>query len=139
MSEGLPPRFRPGCAAPAAVTRFTKPRERSDRRGSPRTRGLDARWDRLSKRYRRANPFCEESARRGIDAPVEVVDHIIPREERPDLAYEWSNLQSLTARLHDGWKQEMEAYARRTGQIHMLPEWCKNPSSRPQHFRLLGA
>lgn len=85
----------------------------------------------MSLRFRRQNPFCRFCAQEGNDAGlVDVVDHIKPRREYPDLKYVWKNLQGL-CRRHDGLKARMEAYARETGQLEALPFWCEAIENRP--------
>jgi 5-methylcytosine-specific restriction endonuclease McrA len=57
------------------------------------------------------DPLCEFCRAAGHDKPATVVDHIIPRSERPDLAYSLDNLRSCCVschnrrtRLHEGGK-----------------------------------
>ena len=50
-----------------------------------------ARWTNLSKRLRKASPFCESC---GATTDL-VTDHIIPLSERPDLAYEPLNCRVM--------------------------------------------
>jgi len=69
-------------------------------RGSVRERGYTARWDRVSKMFRRANPLCKRCEETGRTTPAEEVDHIIPVKERPDLQFDVTNLQSLCKRHH---------------------------------------
>lgn len=45
------------CGEPSAKSRCPEHRP-ADRKASPRQRGYDAAWDRLSKRARRLQPFC---------------------------------------------------------------------------------
>lgn len=121
-----PPRFK-RWLPPAATKRMA----RREFRPPPQERGLDERWNRMSRRYRRQNPFCRMCEQEGQDAVlVDVVDHIKPRLEYPDLTYEWRNCQGL-CRRHDGLKARLEAYARETGQLEKLPFWCAALENRP--------
>ena len=43
---------------------------------------------------------CRECARSGRIVPTAEVDHIIPRIDRPDLAFDFDNLQGLCKRHH---------------------------------------
>jgi len=52
-------------------------------------------WIKLRDKRRSESPICVECERKGMIRPMKVVDHIIAVEERPDLALEYSNTQSL--------------------------------------------
>lgn len=52
-----------------------------------------ARWQRLSRRLRRLQPWCDQC---GTKDRLQV-DHIIPVSERPDLEYVLANLRILCA------------------------------------------
>jgi hypothetical protein len=107
---------------------------------SPRSRGYDAAWDKLSLRYRTAvKGMCEECARRGHVAACDVVDHMIPVRDDPSRRLDPSNLDALCNLHHNGFKRRIEKYARATGDVHMLPLWMKYPETRPAHFRIVKA
>lgn len=126
---GLPSFRRPG------TPRFHA-RPSDNRRGTARQRGLSFAWDRKSYNYRRRHPVCEECARRGRPAVVaELVDHIVPRDDGGPLLDD-ENLQSLCNECHNGWKREIEAAARETGDIWILLVWVKQPETRPEAFRI---
>lgn len=118
----------------AARPRFTA--HVPEARGTARQRGLGSSWDRRSYNYRRSHPFCEECARRGFPVtPVDVVDHIVPREDGGPLL-DPGNLQSLCHPCHNGWKREIEEAARATGDVFVLLRWVKEPETRPPPFRI---
>ena len=48
----------------------------------------------------RVDMMCEECKRQGRITPGEEVDHIIPRQLRPDLTYDPDNLQYLCKPCH---------------------------------------
>lgn len=103
------------------------------KRLSSRQRGYDARWDRLSAAFRRQNPFCRFCEQDGLRVVFcDVVDHIVPVIDRPDLRYEWANLQSLCHGHHSGLKAWLEDQARRTGDLNVLVVWSADPSRRPK-------
>jgi hypothetical protein len=131
--ETAPPRFKKWRPAKAHRPPLLAAREKRD---SPRLRGYDHRWDKLSDAYRRLHPFCEECDRRGGHQVCDCVDHIIPVVDRPDLKFEISNLQSLCKAHHDVWKARLENHARTTNQLDKLPAWCRDPKTRPNGFRL---
>ena len=57
---------------------------------------LGPRWKKLRDSKLRQYPVCECCGNR----PAQTVHHIIARVERPDLMYDWSNLQSLCNSCH---------------------------------------
>ena len=105
------------------------------KRSSPRLRGYDAKWDRLSVAWRKANPLCAECEKADLLRQATVVDHIIPVADREDLRYSPDNLQSLCDACHNGLKRDMEREARSLGDLGVLQAWCKDVSSRPPHLR----
>lgn len=111
-------------------TKEGQPRETAARRGYNHI------WSKLSARFRRKHPFCRFCEQQGFEARLaDVVDHIQPVTDRPDLRLTWSNLQSLCNDHHNGLKRRLEAHAREMGQIDLLPEWCADPASRPKRLR----
>lgn len=127
-----PPRFQP-FQAPVAIA-VQKMNKTGNYRGSPRDRGYDAKWDRLSIAFRKRHPCCLWCEQIDRDTLTDLVDHIIPVVDRPDLKHTWSNLMAL-CRHHHAQKGVMEVYARENGLLGMLPEWCKHPEQRPLQFR----
>jgi hypothetical protein len=128
MTDGRIPRFKvrlpPRASTPGLPGAVSRP--------APADRGLDERWRRLSIAYRRQNPFCRFCVQEGNDAVLaDVVDHIKPRREYPQLTHVWKNLEGL-CRLHDGLKARMENYARETKQLEQLPFWCEAIENRPK-------
>lgn len=61
-----------------------------------------AHWRRLRTAFLARNPLCADPEGRhpGIPAPANEVDHIVPRLVRPDLVYDWDNLQALCKSCH---------------------------------------
>lgn len=53
------------------------------------------RWTKLRRLYMREHPFCER-----CKAFAEEVHHRIPRAQRPDLCYQWENLEALCRECH---------------------------------------
>ena len=54
-------------------------------------------------------PFCRYCAEMGEPSPATVADHVVPVRERPDLAFDESNLCGLCAHCHSRVKQKEEA------------------------------
>lgn len=52
-------------------------------------------WIKVRDRRRAENPICQECERKGLIRPMKIVDHIQPIDERPDLALDLDNTQSL--------------------------------------------
>lgn len=114
-----------------------KDRTRERWRGSRHDRGYGADWTRIRDAYKsKAHGQCEECRRRGYLTVCDVIDHMIPIEDAPELRLEMSNLDALCHRHHNGWKRRLEEYARKTGAILMLPQWIKFPETRPAHFHI---
>lgn len=114
--------------SPRPVREISRRQERT----SPRLRGYDSRWDRLSAEFRRRHPFCAWCQQQGRDILGDLVDHKIPVAEGGQI-YHLANLWTLCT-AHHGRKTEMEEYARRNEALHLLPIWCDSPDERPQRF-----
>lgn len=121
----MPQIFR---AAPKAGRILMSPRER---RTSPRARGYDARWDARSAEYRKRHPFCAVCAEQDRLTAVAVVDHKFPVQDGGDVHCSDAGLWGLCL-PHHGWKGRLEDYARRTGQLHLIVQWCDEPATRPR-------
>lgn len=57
-------------------------------------------WLKLRRMQLRSEPLCRTCKAAGRITPAELVDHIIPFKERPDLALDQSNLRSLCSSCH---------------------------------------
>jgi len=62
------------------------------------------RWQKVRKYYLASYPLCADpygvhQREQRIEAASQV-DHVIPLASRPDLAYDWTNLQSLCVPCH---------------------------------------
>lgn len=60
-----------------------------------------AAWREVRAAKLRANPLCEECGRSGRVELAVHVHHRVPRKERPELALEMSNLESLCLPCHN--------------------------------------
>lgn len=89
----------PGCSTLVLSGRCNKhPYERrKQKRPSSWKQGYDARWQKVRKRYLRANPYCEIRMKCKGDA-ARHVDHIVPL--RDGGTHEETNLQSACLRCH---------------------------------------
>ena len=74
----------------------TNPNKTKPHREKTATRGYGGKWQRLRKLYIKAHPICVECGK-----PAEVVDHIIPHRNDPELMWNDDNWQSLCKRCHD--------------------------------------
>jgi 5-methylcytosine-specific restriction endonuclease McrA len=75
------------------------------------------RWRNLRQFFLSNNPLCVECEGRGLLVTATVVDHIIPRRERPDLELDESNLQGLCDACHNA-KSGREGRKGRGGKNH---------------------
>jgi 5-methylcytosine-specific restriction endonuclease McrA len=110
--------------------RFKTPGRRVSTRSSPRERGYDALWDRKADSYRRKHPFCARCEQIGRVRFARVVDHKYPVQDGGEVHCNLDGVWGLCFQCH-GWKQNLELYARKTGQMERIVEWCDNPASRP--------
>lgn len=85
------------------------------RRGSAHARGYDTTWRRVRAAFLAQHPLCQcedcDDGRKRI-TPAEVVDHIVPIRERPDLRLDWSNLRSMAKSCHDRRTAREQAFGR---------------------------
>jgi 5-methylcytosine-specific restriction protein A len=60
-------------------------------------------WKDLRLAFLREHPLCEcdECKRAGAVVAADVVDHIKPRCDHPELSLEWTNLRSMAAAHHN--------------------------------------
>lgn len=75
--------------------------KRGEGRPSAAKRGYDRRWQRLRKLYLGGNPICDECRRKGVVVLATEVHHVEAIRKRPELQYEWRNLQALCKRCHN--------------------------------------
>ena len=98
----MKPCRHPGCPMLTAET-FCEfhARLHAKDRPSANDRGYDHYWQKVSKRYLKANPLCKQCQCESRLAQAEVVDHIIPHRGDRQLFWDESNWQSLCKRCHD--------------------------------------
>lgn len=73
-----------------------------DRRFYSSTRWVKFReWFFVHSEYAEANAMCVECRKAGRVKPATQLDHIKPRKQYPELAYEPSNMQGLCGRCHN--------------------------------------
>jgi 5-methylcytosine-specific restriction enzyme A len=75
-------------------------REVDSRRGSPASRGYDARWNKERKAFLRANPLCAICEANGDTIAAMEVDHIKPHKGNKALFWDQNNWQSLCNHCH---------------------------------------
>ncbi len=97
---------------------------RQDKRPTAAARGYDSAWQRVAAAHLRLNPHCAACHVAGVTTKAQVVDHIIPVRERPDLRLTPSNLQSL-CRSHNARKASIDA--RRSGRGRGASEAIATP------------
>lgn len=140
MKDGLPPRFKPW--QPPKPKGLEQRQNNAGRwRSSPRDRGYDVRWDRMSRSFRRSNPwcyFCQQERPEEDWQPTAVTDHVLPAREFPKLRYVRTNWCPLCQYHHDSTKAQLEAYARKNNCVALLELWVHKPMTRPTHLRPLA-
>lgn len=57
-------------------------------------------WRRVKASKLRQDPLCEDCLTRGLTVPATHVHHVLERKDRPELAFDPENLQSLCAGCH---------------------------------------
>lgn len=85
--------YREHIIKPSQRTRITEQKGRTEASQSGFYTSKE--WIMIRNKRRLENPLCQDCERKGMIRPMKVVDHIIAVEERPDLALEYSNTQSL--------------------------------------------
>src|SRR5206468_12734360 len=58
------------------------------------------RWRKLRAAFLAHHPLCAECDRHGRTTLAEHVHHVLERKARPELAYDWDNLESLCESCH---------------------------------------
>lgn len=71
-------RGAPRCPRHTATRAAERSREDRARRGSARSRGYSARWDRASRAFLWANPLCRPCSAAGRTTAAVAVDHVAP-------------------------------------------------------------
>ena len=64
-------------------------------------RGYDRRWQKVSRKFLEAHPFCENCLAHGKYEKATVVDHIQPHRGDPEKFWDEKNWQSLCKPCHD--------------------------------------
>lgn len=94
-------RYRP----PGTATRDAKDAARAYRGQEARQLGnrfyASAAWRKLRAAFLAEHPLCADCERRGRTTAAAHVHHVKPRKERPDLALDSDNLESLCQPCHN--------------------------------------
>lgn len=77
-------------------------------RGSSRSRGYSAKWDKAARAYRKANPLCLGCQAVGRLEPATVVDHIEPHKGDATRFWDVANWQPACSWHHSNVKQQLE-------------------------------
>lgn len=85
--------YREQVIKPKQKERFTERKGRTE--ASQSGFYTSSAWIKVRDRRRKESPICIECEKQGRIRPMKIVDHIISVEERPDLALDLSNTQSL--------------------------------------------
>jgi 5-methylcytosine-specific restriction endonuclease McrA len=117
---------------------ISRPKHRTIRlpETTPDERGYTSKWRKASRDYRRAHPFCAMCFEKGhlklcVANRTGVVDHKIPVNDGGPM-WDRTNWWVLCESHHNGWKSQLERYARQMGQVGELKRWCDDPAVRPK-------
>lgn len=94
------PVHRPRSPIPAAHAARKRYERRPDRREDKDFYKSPA-WRALRLAFLQANPLCRDCKALGRYEPARHVHHIVDRKQRPDLAWDWDNLQALCVPCHN--------------------------------------
>ena len=75
--------------------------------------------------------MCEQEGRTCLGSDV---DHIVPIEDGGKI-FDRDNRWTICRPHHNGLKRALQEFARRTGQIDRLRQWCLEPATRPPQFQ----
>lgn len=67
-----------------------------------------AAWERLRSTLLQEEPWCRFCARKGLQIPADVADHIKEHKGNLELFHDYDNLQPLCFPCHNSTKQKME-------------------------------
>lgn len=102
-------------------------------RPSPSKRGYDKQWYKVRAIKLSTNPLCEECTIAGRVTPAEMVHHIKPVDEYPDLRLYMDNLMSLCNDCHAAKHSQVPEYKRLKGcdsngfPTHPDHPWVRGP------------
>jgi 5-methylcytosine-specific restriction endonuclease McrA len=85
---------------PANIPTVGKSRAARESRAAVNRFYASVRWRRFRRLYLFDHPMCEECLERGVIVPAVIVHHVKERLDRPDLAYEESNMRALCSPCH---------------------------------------
>ena len=77
-------------------------------------RGYGSAWQKASKAFLQAHPWCEECKQQGKYVNATVVDHVVPHRGDQKLFWDQSNWRALCKKCHD----------RKTGREDSKPIYC---------------
>jgi 5-methylcytosine-specific restriction protein A len=105
--------------------------EADRKRGSSTSRGYDADWRKLRLVVLSEEPLCRFCGDQGRIVPAEVVDHIRPISEAPELRLERDNLRSLCARCHNSHTATEQGFAKGKKKHAIGPDGLPTDPSHP--------
>lgn len=96
----LKPCKHPGCPELTAGD-YCEKHIKLHQRPSAKARGYDYKWQKASKKFLKAHPFCEYCKKESRLVKATVVDHITPHRGEQKLFWDESNWQALCKKCHD--------------------------------------
>ena len=113
------------------IERKRRAREADRQRGSRSARGYGRDWQRLRAVVLAEEPLCRFCKDAGLTVLAQVVDHVVPISEAPDLRLDRANLRSLCKSCHDRRTALDQGFAKGKAKPVIGPDGL--PVNRPGH------
>lgn len=127
----------PSRLVPGRTQRLTEPRSPPPQRTSARDRGYTARWDKASRAFLRANPYCRGCLALGRAEPARLTDHVVPH--RGDMTLFWSrDLWQASCRWHHDAVKERLEHLFEAGRIAAEDLWLDSEVAKDLARKLLS-
>ena len=124
-------------AAPPRLRAAETQRVAEPKRSSARGRGYTAKWDKASKAFLRANPYCRGCLALGRAEPARLTDHVIPHRGDTHLFWQRELWQPSCRWHHDVVKERLE-HLFDAGQVTAEDLWLDSEVAKDLARRLLS-
>ena len=124
-------------AAPPRLRAAETQRVAEPKRSSARGRGYTAKWDKASKAFLRANPYCRGCLALGRAEPARLTDHVIPHRGDTHLFWQRELWQASCRWHHDVVKERLE-HLFDAGQVTAEDLWLDSEVAKDLARRLLS-
>ena len=124
-------------AVPSRLRAAETQRVPEPKRSSARGRGYTAKWDKASKAFLRANPYCRGCLALGRAEPARLTDHVIPHRGDTHLFWQRELWQASCRWHHDVVKERLE-HLFDAGQVTAEDLWLDSEVAKDLARRLLS-